>query len=125
MQSREESLAQKRRYYHANAQWLNANRRERRATPEGRAKRREESRRYYNKHREEILATGRYPEVNAKRRAYYAANRDRIHEYRREYTARNRERLAEQRRAYRQANLEKVRAQEAAKRARRRLQKGH
>ena len=123
MQSREEYLAEKREYYHANAERLNARRRELRATPEGRAKRREEGRKYYPKRRKQLIATELLPEINTKRRAYYAANRDRINKHRREYNARNRQKLAEQRRTYRQANLEKVRAQEAAKRARRRLQR--
>jgi|GEM_PF-3293523 len=124
MQSREEYLAHQREYYHANKERLNARKRAERATDEGKAKRRESARRYYLKHREEILAGKRAQVDSGQRRAYYAANRDRIMKWRREYIAINKEKLAQQRRAYRQANLEKVRAQEAAKRARRRLQKG-
>ena len=124
MQSREEYIVKKREYYHANKERLNARKYAERATNRGKAKRREYARSYYLKHREEILAGKRAPVDNAKRRAYYAANRDRINKWRRGYIAINKQKLAQQRRAYRLANLGKVRAQEAAKRARRRLQKG-
>jgi len=109
MQSREEYIVKKREYYHANKERLNASRYAKRATDQGKAKRREYARRHYLKYREEILAGKRASVDPEKRRAYYAANRDRISKWRR---------------AYRQANLGKVRAQEAASRARRRLKKG-
>ena len=42
------------------------------------------------------------------RRAYYAANRDKVLEYRRAYYEANREKVLEGQRAYREANREKV-----------------
>ena len=42
------------------------------------------------------------------RRAYYAANRDKVLEYRRAYYEANREKVLEYQRAYREANREKV-----------------
>lgn len=74
MRTPEEILAKHREYYPANKERLNALRRARRATEKGRAQRREEGRRRYYKHREEIRSERSTPEALAKSQAYYAAN---------------------------------------------------
>lgn len=79
-------------------------------------------RRYYESHREQIMAyhkayrEAHKDELNAKRRAYYAANKERILAQQKIYKAANRERVRGTHLEYYHAHKDEINAKRRAKR---------
>ncbi|OFX14981.1 MAG: hypothetical protein A2Z18_05445 [Armatimonadetes bacterium RBG_16_58_9] len=124
----DEQNEKRRAYIDANREKINAQRRARRkrkkqSDPEYYQKYLEKGREYTRRRYQERMAQGLGPvKTPAERRAYYAANRDRINETRHRWYIRPevRDKINARIRADRAANPEKYREQERRKRARRR-----
>jgi hypothetical protein len=100
MQTKEEKRRYNRERYHAKKDEINARRKERMRDPEYRARQRAAGAEYLARNREEI---------NARRRARYAANPEPVRVRNREFQASNRRRLAEYARQWRKQFPDKQR----------------